>query len=114
MRYPRRPMASPREDNPEDRRRFRRMTGPRSRWYRGSRVGEIARSYVPGGVAISLPYNAYDERIAVTRRLLEDGARRGCGGPRDGQPEALKQRPRRLGRRVDGHDPPAAPAARTV
>lgn len=41
---------------------------------RGSRVGEIARSYVPGGVAIALPYNAYDERIAVTRRLLEDGA----------------------------------------
>src|SRR3990170_4243039 len=41
---------------------------------RGSRVGEIARSYVPGGVAIVLPYNAYDERIAVTRRLLEDGA----------------------------------------
>jgi len=41
---------------------------------RGSRVGEIARSYVPGGVAIALPNNAYDERIAATRRLLEDGA----------------------------------------
>src|SRR5262249_28913848 len=41
---------------------------------RGTRVGKVARSYVPGGVVISLPYNAYDERIAVTRRLLEDGA----------------------------------------
>src|SRR2546427_2822650 len=41
---------------------------------RGSRVGEIARSYVPGGVAIDLPYNAYDERVAATRRVLEDHA----------------------------------------
>ena len=41
---------------------------------RGSRVGEIARSYVPGGVAIGLPYNAYDERVAVTAQALEDGA----------------------------------------
>ena len=37
---------------------------------RGSRVGEIARTYVPGGVAIDLPYNAYDERVAVTRQAL--------------------------------------------
>src|SRR5438046_10553427 len=41
---------------------------------RGSRVGEIARTYVPGGVAIDLPYNAYDERVAFTRRALEDHA----------------------------------------
>jgi hypothetical protein len=41
---------------------------------RGSRVGEIARSYVPRGVTITLPYNAYDERIAVTRQALDDGA----------------------------------------
>src|SRR2546427_11434609 len=41
---------------------------------RGSRVGEIARSYVPGGVAIDLPYSAYDERVALTRQALEDGA----------------------------------------
>jgi predicted RecB family nuclease len=39
---------------------------------RGSRVGEIARSYVPGGVVIDLPYNAHDERVALTRRALED------------------------------------------
>src|SRR3990170_6475829 len=41
---------------------------------RGTRVTEIARSYVPGGVMIDLPYNVYDERVALTRRLLEDRA----------------------------------------
>jgi len=41
---------------------------------RGTRVGEIARSYVPGGIAIDLPHDAYDERVALTRRVLEDGA----------------------------------------
>ena len=40
----------------------------------GSRVGKIARSYVPGGVAIDLPHNAYDERVAITRQALEDHA----------------------------------------
>src|SRR5437867_825272 len=41
---------------------------------RGTRVGEIARSYVPGGVVIDLPHNAYDERVAITRQALEDHA----------------------------------------
>jgi predicted RecB family nuclease len=41
---------------------------------RGTRVGEIARSYVPGGVVIDLPYSAYGERIARTRRALDEGA----------------------------------------
>jgi predicted RecB family nuclease len=41
---------------------------------RGSRVGEMARSYVPGGVAIALPHYAYNERIAVTRQALDAGA----------------------------------------
>jgi predicted RecB family nuclease len=41
---------------------------------RGTRVGEIARTYVPGGVGIDLPHNAYDERVALTRRALEDQA----------------------------------------
>ena len=48
---------------------------------RGSRVGEIARSYVPGGVAIDLPHNAYDERVAITRqgpRGPRAGGLRGC------------------------------------
>lgn len=41
---------------------------------RGNRVTEIARSYVPGGVMIDLPYNAYAERLARTRQALQDGA----------------------------------------
>lgn len=41
---------------------------------RGSRVGELARSYVPGGVTIELPHDAYDERVVVTRQALDDGA----------------------------------------
>lgn len=41
---------------------------------RGTRVGELARSYVPGGVMIDLPYNAYADRLARTRQALEDGA----------------------------------------
>lgn len=40
---------------------------------RGTRVTEIARSYVPGGVMIDLPYNAYAERLARTRQALQDG-----------------------------------------
>jgi len=41
---------------------------------RGNRVGEIARNYVPGGVTIDLPYDAYPERVALTRQALYDGA----------------------------------------
>jgi predicted RecB family nuclease len=41
---------------------------------RGTRITEIARTYVPGGVLIDLPYNAYDERVTQTRRALADGA----------------------------------------
>lgn len=41
---------------------------------RGTRVTEIARSYVPGGVMIDLPYDAYAERLTLTRRAIEDGA----------------------------------------
>ena len=41
---------------------------------RGSRVGEVARRYVPGGVAIELPYNAYAERVALTRQAVDAGA----------------------------------------
>jgi hypothetical protein len=40
---------------------------------RGSRVTEVARGYVPGGLLIDLPYNAYDERVARTRQALTDG-----------------------------------------
>src|SRR5438034_10978149 len=41
---------------------------------RGTRVGEMARGYMPGGVVIDLPYDAYDERVTHTRQLLQDGA----------------------------------------
>ena len=41
---------------------------------RGARVGEVARSYVPGGVLIDLPYNAYADRVMATRQALEGGA----------------------------------------
>ena len=41
---------------------------------RGSRVGEVARRYVPGGVAIELPYDAYAERVALTRQAVDAGA----------------------------------------
>lgn len=41
---------------------------------RGIHVGELARNYVPGGLVIDLPYDAYDERIGLTRQALEKGA----------------------------------------
>ena len=37
----------------------------------GTHVGEVARTYVPGGVLIDLPYNAYAERIAATEAALQ-------------------------------------------
>jgi predicted RecB family nuclease len=36
----------------------------------GTHVGEVARTYVPGGVLIDLPYNAYAERIKATEAAL--------------------------------------------
>src|SRR5687768_10010973 len=41
---------------------------------RGTRITEIARTYVGGGVLIDLPYNAYDERVDRTRQILDDNA----------------------------------------
>jgi predicted RecB family nuclease len=41
---------------------------------RGIRIGEFARHYVPGGLVIDLPYDAYDGRIRLTRQALHDGA----------------------------------------
>jgi hypothetical protein len=40
---------------------------------RGHRVGALARTHVPGGVLIDLPYDAYEERLAATRAALEGG-----------------------------------------
>src|SRR5712691_140230 len=36
----------------------------------GLRVGELARTYVPGGVLIDLPYDAYTDRVAATQEVL--------------------------------------------
>ncbi len=41
---------------------------------RGTRVGLVAREYVPGGVTIDLPYNAYAERVRMTQQALDRGA----------------------------------------
>ena len=40
----------------------------------GHRVGALARTYVPGGVLIDLPYNAYEQRLEATRGALAQGA----------------------------------------
>jgi hypothetical protein len=37
----------------------------------GTHVGLVARTYVPGGVLIDLPYHAYDERIKATEAALQ-------------------------------------------
>jgi len=39
----------------------------------GARVGELARTYVPGGLLIDLPYDAYTERLAATDEALRKG-----------------------------------------
>jgi hypothetical protein len=41
----------------------------------GTRVGALARDYVPGGVLIDLPHNAFRARMEATRAALRDGAR---------------------------------------
>jgi Tol biopolymer transport system component len=40
----------------------------------GHRVGALARTYVPGGVLVDLPHNAYEQRLKETRRALVQGA----------------------------------------
>jgi hypothetical protein len=40
----------------------------------GHRVGALARTYVPGGVLIDLPYDAYEQRLEATRQALAQGA----------------------------------------
>jgi Domain of unknown function(DUF2779) len=37
----------------------------------GTRVGEVARTYVPGGELVDAPHNAFAQRLAMTKRLLE-------------------------------------------
>src|SRR5689334_4725732 len=40
----------------------------------GARIGELARTYVPGGVLIDLPHDSFEERVAATRKALAEGA----------------------------------------
>jgi hypothetical protein len=41
---------------------------------RGTRVGELARAYVPGGVFIDFPYYELRERVAATAEAINAGA----------------------------------------
>ena len=41
---------------------------------RGDLVGELARTYVPGGTLIDLPHYAVKERVAATAKALAEGA----------------------------------------
>lgn len=40
----------------------------------GTRVGEIARGYIPGGILIDLPHNAHADRVTRTNQALQNGA----------------------------------------
>jgi hypothetical protein len=40
----------------------------------GTRVGELARAYVPGGTLIDFPYDAREEKLAATRAAIDAGA----------------------------------------
>lgn len=44
------------------------------RFDQGRHVGVLARDRFPGGVLVDLPYQAANERVAVTRKLIDDGA----------------------------------------
>lgn len=41
---------------------------------RGTRVGELARTFVPGGILIDIPHHAVKRRLAATARAIADGA----------------------------------------
>src|SRR5258706_1819834 len=44
------------------------------RFDQGRQVGALARDRFPGGVLIDLPHQAVDERVRLTRKLIDDGA----------------------------------------
>ena len=46
----------------------------KDRFDQGTQVGVLARDRFPGGVLINLPHHAVAERVALTRRQIEDGA----------------------------------------
>lgn len=43
------------------------------RFDQGSQVTELARTRFFGGVLIALPHNAYDDRVKLTQKVLDDG-----------------------------------------
>ena len=44
------------------------------RFDQGSQVGVLARDRFQGGVLVDLPYQAVNERVTLTRKLIDDGA----------------------------------------
>ncbi|HEY3219243.1 MAG TPA: DUF2779 domain-containing protein [Gemmatimonadales bacterium] len=44
------------------------------RFDQGRQVGTLARDRFPGGVLVDLPHDAYAERVALTRKLIDDRA----------------------------------------
>src|SRR6266487_413834 len=44
------------------------------RFDQGAHVGTLVRGNFPGGVLVDLPHHAYDERIKLTRKLIDEGA----------------------------------------
>src|SRR6266516_2580879 len=44
------------------------------RFDQGAHVGTLARGTYPGGVLVDLPHQAVDERVTLTRKLIDDGA----------------------------------------
>ncbi len=44
------------------------------RFDQGAHVGTLARGTFPGGVLVDLPHKAVDERIKLTRKLIDDAA----------------------------------------
>jgi len=49
--------------------------GQQALFDRGSEVGELAQSYVPGGLLIDFPYRQYEKKVAATRKAIDDGKR---------------------------------------
>ena len=44
------------------------------RFDQGAQVGALARDRFPGGVLIDLPHTAVEQRVKLTRKLIDDGA----------------------------------------
>src|SRR3954466_5944041 len=44
------------------------------RFDQGAYVGTLARDTLPGGVLVHLPHHAAQQRVTLTRKLIDDGA----------------------------------------